>query len=104
MSTLYGNDIAVKYARSHAEHDYPDGAILAFVTWSQQEDPRWYGAYIPGQLKSAEVLHIRTGGGQATLTYEKYSGSPLIKESQIPIATQKQRAGFLMSLRAAILP
>src|SRR6187549_1011852 len=29
MSTLYGNDVAVAYARSHADHDYPAGAIIS---------------------------------------------------------------------------
>src|SRR6267154_2191753 len=47
MSTLFGNDAAVNYARTNAQHDYPNGATLAMVTWTQQEDGRWYGAQIP---------------------------------------------------------
>lgn len=105
MSTLYGNSVAVKYARTHADHNYPAGAILALVTWLQREDPRWYGAYIPGEVRNVEFLSIRSGGGQtAAFTYEKYSGSPLVKESETPSEAQNQRAEFLVSLRAAVLP
>ena len=105
MSTLYGNEIAVNYARTQAGHNYPDGAILALVTWSQREDPRWYGAYIPGQVKSVECLYLRANAHQSTSpTYEKYSGSPLAKESGIPSVVQNQRVKFLVSLRAAVFP
>lgn len=105
MSTLYGNDVAVKYARTHAGHNYPDGAILALVTWSQREDPRWYGAYIPGQVKSVEFLYIRAAADRnSPFTYEKYSGSRLVKESETSSAAREQRAEFFVSLRAAVFP
>jgi hypothetical protein len=105
MSTLHGNEIAVNYARTHAGHNYPEGAILALVSWSQREDPCWYGAYIPGQVKSVEFLYLRPNPGQsASPTYEKYSGSPLVRESEIASAVQNQRIKLLVSLRAAVLP
>jgi len=47
MSTLFGNDVAVRYARSNPQHDYPAGSVLSVVTWKQQEDPRWFGGNIP---------------------------------------------------------
>lgn len=100
-----GNEITVNYARTQAEHNYLDGAILALVTWSQREDPRWYGACIPGQVKSMELLHLRASADPITSsTCERYSGSPLVKESEIPIAEENQRAKVLVSLRAAVLP
>src|SRR6202522_1189474 len=33
MSTLYGNDIAVGYARANSQHNYPAGSVLSLVTW-----------------------------------------------------------------------
>ena len=45
MSTLYGNDIAVKSAR--AGQVYPVGAVVSLVTWSQRDDPHWFGGRIP---------------------------------------------------------
>lgn len=105
MSTLYGNDVAVKYARTHAEHSYPDGAILALVTWSQREDPRWHGAYMPGQIQFLEFVYAHATAGQpSSYSYEIYFGSPLVKESETSSTTRNQRAEFLVSLRAAVLP
>jgi len=52
MSTLYGNDVAVQYARANSDHKYPNGSALSLVTWTQQEDSRWFGAKIPAPVKS----------------------------------------------------
>ena len=49
MSTLYGNDIATKYARSSTKHDYPPGSQIALVTWTRRDDPRYFGARIPAE-------------------------------------------------------
>ena len=40
MSTVFGNDVAVKYARTNAGEKYPAGAVLSVVTWGQQEEDR----------------------------------------------------------------
>jgi hypothetical protein len=61
MSTLYGNDQAVDYARTNADQKYPDGALLTLVTWKQMADDHWFGARIatlPG------VVQTLTNGGQ----------------------------------------
>src|SRR5580693_7433022 len=42
MSTLYGNDLAIACARTSPQHDYPVGAELSLVTWTQAEDTRWF--------------------------------------------------------------
>ena len=34
MSTIFGNDIAVQYARSAAGHNYPIGSMISLVVWS----------------------------------------------------------------------
>ena len=52
MSTLYGNDLAVEYARTHSQHDFPAGAVLSLVTWTQAEDSRWFGEDSePGEIR-----------------------------------------------------
>jgi hypothetical protein len=81
MSTLYGNAAAVQYARSHAEHEYPADAKLALVTWTQQDDPHWFGARIPREQKSVEVIDVATD--------DHSPGS---------------RAASLLSRRAAVIP
>ncbi len=47
MSTMFGNEAAVEYARTNAASQYPVGATLSVVTWDQQEDARWFGGSIP---------------------------------------------------------
>ena len=56
MFTLFGNDLAVMHSRTNPNQPYPAGSVLSLVTWTQQEDPRWFGAKIPGTLKSVESV------------------------------------------------
>ncbi len=105
MSTLYGNDLAVDYARAHSDHNYPDGSVLALVTWTQQNDPRWYGAKIPARVSSVELLTVGAlPDGHATYSYQEYAGAPLKQASAEQTATPSGRAQFLLAQRAAVLP
>ena len=61
MSTLYGNDVAVRYARMNPQQDYPAGSVLSLVTWVQREDGHWFGAKIPGPVKSVEFVTVTAG-------------------------------------------
>jgi hypothetical protein len=101
MSTLFGNDVAVQYARTNAEMMYPAGAVLSVVTWSQQEDPRWFGGNIPKSTKSVEFVTV-TGPG--AYTYLRYEGSPLKKVAGVEGNDPKDRAAFLLAKRAAVMP
>jgi len=105
MSTLYGNDIAVEYARTHAEHDYPPGSMLALVTWTQQEDPRWFGAKIPEAPKSVEFVTVGSAvDSRPSYSYVRYEGAPLKPASAQDPAAVNERAAYLISQRAAVLP
>jgi hypothetical protein len=74
----YGNDVAVKCPRTRAQHDYPAGSVLSLVTRTQREDPRWFGAKIPGQVKSAEFVTVgAAGNGGPRYAYEAYTSKPL---------------------------
>ena len=105
MSTLYGNDIAVQYARSNAGQNYPVNAVLSLVTWNEQEDPRWFGGNIPQTTKSVEIVTVKPGAGAAhyDYDYQRYEGSPLAKVavSEFPA---KDRTAYLLSQRAAVMP
>src|ERR1700730_6615102 len=82
MSTLYGNDVAVRYSRTNSQQDYPAGSVLSLVTWTQQEDGRWFGAKIPAQVKSVEFLSVTAvPDNQPSYSYENYEGSPLVRTS-----------------------
>ena len=105
MSTLYGNDMAVDYARTHSQHDYPAGSVVAVVTWTQIEDPRWFGAKIPNQVKSVEFVTVAAGEkGAAQYSYEEYAGNPLTKAAAQPGGAPPERITSLLSSRAAVMP
>jgi hypothetical protein len=99
MSTLYGNDIGVKSARS-GQAVYPAGSVLALVTWSQRDDPHWFGGRIPRMFQSVEVL---TFGQGATPSYERYEGKPLAKK-QPAAADVPGRIAYITAQKAAVLP
>jgi Cytochrome P460 len=105
MATLYGNDVAVQYARTHAQHDYPNGASLALVTWTQTDDARWFGAKIPSQVKSVEFVFVRAAAdGGTSYSYQSYEGAPLKLQTLQEGAAPDLRAAFLLSQRAAVMP
>ncbi len=100
-STLYGNDLAVDYARSHADRAYPAGAVLAVVTWKEREDPHWFGARIPSSPQSVEFVTIPFGVGQGP-GYQRFEGSPLAEVGSTEAAAQ--RVGYILAQRAAVIP
>jgi hypothetical protein len=101
MSTMFGNDVAVKYARGNADANYPAGAVLQVVTWAQQEDPRWFGGNIPQGARSVEFVTV-TGPGMTE--YQRYEGSPLKKVASVEGTDPRDRASYLTGMRAAVMP
>lgn len=105
MATLYGNEQAVAYARANSQHDYPPGAVLSLVTWTQRDDPRWFGAKIPDQLKSVEFVTVgKDAGGKPLYSYQTYGGTPLKMLSTQQGLTPNERSAYLLSQRAAVMP
>jgi hypothetical protein len=101
MSTLFGNDVAWQYARTHTETSYPAGSVLSVVTWSQQEDPRWFGGSIPQRVKTVEVVTVTEPGAYS---YQRYEGLPLSKVASVEGSDPKDRATYLLAQRAAVMP
>jgi hypothetical protein len=105
METLYGNEAAVSYARTHAEAQYPVGAVLSLVTWKQAEDPRWFGANTPHAVQSVEFVTVEAGTeGKPAYFYEEYQGTPLQKALELGSSAPAERAQYLLSQRASVLP
>jgi hypothetical protein len=101
MSTLFGNDVAVRYARTNADRDYPTGSVLSVVTWQQQEDPRWFGGNIPKTTKSVEFVTV-TGPG--AFAYSRYEGSPLKQVAKEYVGETGARINYVLAQRAAVMP
>ena len=99
MSTLYGNDMAVRSARA-GDASYPDGSLLSLVTWSQRDDAHWFGARIPNELRSVEFVTI---AGKDTF-YQRYQGPSLEKASQESPQDESTKKDAILTLKAPFLP
>ena len=105
MWTLFGNDLAVNYARTHSGHDYPAGSMLSLITWEQQEDGRWFGGRIPGPPKSVEFVTVSMDAEhRLSYVHQKFEGTPLRKVSAQEIPTPNEPVAYLLSQRAAVTP
>ena len=102
MSTMFGNDVAMRYARTNQGTQYPAGSVVSVVTWSQNEDPRWFGGNIPANAKSVEFVSV--GPGANAYSYQRYEGSPLKKVIGEDGVAPNERATSLLSQRAAVMP
>jgi hypothetical protein len=98
MSSLYGNDLAVSSARKG--RPYPSGAAVALVTWSQRDDPHWFGGRIPKGLVSIETLNFGPAG---TPVYVRYEGSSLTKKMPAADAVAG-RVQYITGQKASVLP
>ncbi|MGB8539603.1 MAG: cytochrome P460 family protein [Acidobacteriaceae bacterium] len=99
MATLYGNDEAMDAVEAHrAAPAYPGGAVLALVTWTQREDPHWFGARIPDRPLSVEFVEA---GSQPH--YRRFSGTAL-EEDERATKIGGERASFMLGLPPAPLP
>jgi hypothetical protein len=104
MFTLFGNEAAIQCSRTSMAQNYPDGSMLALVTWQQQEDSRWFGGKIPSHAKSVEFVDVRTSqDGNPSNSYRAYEGFPL-KETPSLKSQADGRVADLLSMRAAVMP
>jgi len=90
MSTLYGNAVAIKNARTGK--GYAAGAVVSLVTWEQRDDPHWFGGRIPAAVRSIEVVNY----GGAGPAYRMYRGNGNVSE--------QARISYIAGLKAAVLP
>jgi hypothetical protein len=99
MSTLFGNDAAVSSVDARGPA-YAAGAVLALVTWSQREDPHWFGAGIPDVPQSVDFVQPAPAGQAG---YRRFGGSGLIEEhpeTSVAVA----RTSFILGLEPARFP
>jgi hypothetical protein len=79
---------------------YPQGSVLALVTWQQRDDPHWFGARIPDVPLSIEFVHVMPGNKQV---YQKFQG-PQWNEITLQPDVLAQRLDVVTHLPAAQLP
>lgn len=105
-ATLFGNDAAVQAANTVLKGEgkapaYLTGAVLALVTWTQRDDPHWFGGRIPDAPESVEFVRIATAG--QTNEYRRFAGQSL-REEHPDGSAAGLRTSFVLSLRPARLP
>jgi hypothetical protein len=98
MSTLYGNAVSVKRARSGAM--IQPGEKLLLVTWQQKPDENWFGANIPNRIERVE--QIETTSTPETAKYLCYTGSGLALS--IDTTGQNSRINAIFGLQASVMP
>ncbi len=98
MSTLYGNAIAINFAKKNSGANYPAGSVLYEVTWQQQPDSVWFGAKIPSKLIAVEKVTFKK---KAAPSYTLYKGRPL-RKSETPNARARMRK--IIAKRYAVTP
>jgi len=99
---LFLNDLAQQSsALNSSKAADPPGSVLALVTWSQREDPHWFGARIPNNPRSVEF--VSAGSADPTAAYVRYAGTGLTRTSTEKAAALK-RVRFILDLPRIKLP
>jgi hypothetical protein len=104
-SVLFANDPAFQASlaqsrTSGAVVSYPTGAKIALITWTQRDDPHWFGARVADSFTSAEFVEAGAGGAAPSYTrFDGPSGKP-----DPPNGQMQARRDFLLKLRPVALP
>ena len=106
MATLYGNDDAMRGVQARGAAGvggvtYPSGAVLALVTWTQRDDPHWFGARIPDAPQTVEFVQV--AGAGSTNGYRRFAGAGLVEDSTAA-SVAAERTNFVLGLAPARLP
>jgi outer membrane usher protein FimD/PapC len=101
MSTLYGNTLALQKAINTNE-ELVAGELFTLVTWKQQPDAHWFGANIPGDLQSVEVVKTNSNGNAVAIDYQRYEGNNLVLNSDT--LHKSQRIKFMIDQRPSVMP
>jgi hypothetical protein len=96
-SILFGNGVALNTSNAAT---YPAGTVLALVSWTERDDPHWFGARIPDLPVSVEFVRISPEGKQI---YQDFQG-PQWSESKLQPDVVARRLRFVTDLPAAQLP
>lgn len=115
MSVLYGNEFAVEYAKhpatvppgsapgTPAGHISPGSSEFSLVTWSQREDPHWFGAKIPGAILSIETLTCtEKPDHNINTSYARYTGQELQLTVNDDSTFVRKRIQEILSFRASV--
>jgi mono/diheme cytochrome c family protein len=106
MSTLYGNETALRSLNLRSTDaapapSYTQGAVLALATWTQRDDPHWFGARIPDARQSIEFVQVGLESGKNS--YRRFAGAELAPTT-VETTTEAARMKFILGLTPVRLP
>lgn len=100
-SILFGNEQASHELKTMELTNNDKKLVL--VTWKQGDDPHWFGAKIPGDLLTVEVLQTTTSFENINeVAYKLYQGKELILNTEN--TSQNDRIVFIKSIKPTIIP
>jgi hypothetical protein len=76
--------------------------ILALVTWKQQSDEHWFGANIPGDLQTVEMIKTTPGGPGTSINYQRFKGKNL--NFNTDTLGRQARIKYIFDLKPSIMP
>ncbi len=85
---------------THTAGAYSAGTVLSLVTWSLQDDARWFGGAIPNMLQTVEQVRIGADGKYQYVTYEV----PALSQKNVALDVAEQRAQYILAKKAAVMP
>ncbi len=100
-STLYGNDLALKSAID-GNKTVTANEVFTLVTWKQQEDDHWFGAKIPSDVESVEVIKTTSSGNSVAVNYEQLNGKQLAAKTDT--VGQAERIKYILEQKPSVLP
>jgi len=100
-STLYGNPLALQAAIQNNK-TLAGGELFTLVAWKQQPDEHWFGAKIPGDLQSVEILKMKSAGNTVLTDYQRYEGKKLVLKSDTMY--KNERIKFILDQRPSVMP
>jgi len=103
MSTLYGNVLALNYAKSE-RHSNVAGMEFALVTWKQQDDERWFGAKIPGEFQRVEMVTLKANGNYIQTSYKIYTGKEERGKWKNNPLKGETRIKYILAQTASVMP
>ena len=102
MSILYGNSAARQDVLESAGNI--PGEVFTLATWHQIANPRWYGTYINGRVKTVETVSILPSlHDNVAVVYHLVKGSaPGDKRGNV--ISSRDRINFILSLKPSVFP
>lgn len=100
-STLYGNDLALK-AAIEGNKIIAAKEVFTLVTWKQQDDDHWFGAKIPSDVESVEVIKTASSGNNVAVNYEQLNGKAL--DLKTDTSGQAERIKYILGQKPSVLP